>query len=209
MNSCAKPRTHTKKLPDNCRPGRKSFKNLREVVQDYIVNWRSREDAELEYFSSPPNLRAAIRIAALAVDERGKRHNHQRRIPGETLEHFRRALSRRRKALRSCKTFPELMQISERVANEFWENSKLTVYDTTLRIGAHLGIWPDRIYLHAGARDGAKALGFGASIHFLMRNQIPKEFRKLKPYEIEHCLCIYKDDLKRLKLRARFPETSQ
>jgi hypothetical protein len=191
-----------KKLAGNCRPSSKSFKNIRGIVQDYIVNWRRCEDAELEYFSSPPNLRAAIRIAALAISEDKKRHPHQRRIPGETLEHFRRALLRRRNELHSCKTFPQLMQISERAAAPLWKNSKLTVYDTTLRIGAHLGIRPDRVYLHAGATKGARALGFGGSVPSLKRSQLPKEFHRLKPYEIEHCLCIYKGHLKRLRLRG-------
>jgi hypothetical protein len=191
-----------KKLAADCRPSRKRFTSLEEVVREYIAVWRDDEDSELEYFSSPPNLRAAIRIAALAIIDGGKRHPHQRRIPGETLEHFRRVLSRNRKALRACKTFPELMQVSERIAKGFWKNSKLTVYDTTLRIGAHLGIRPDRVYLHAGARKGAMALGFQGSLPFVMRQQLPKEFRKLKPYEIEHCLCIYKGQLKRLKLRG-------
>jgi len=202
MNSCTKPQTYRKKPPGKCRPGRKSFTNLREVVQDYIANCRSDEDAESEYFSSPPNLRAAIRIGALAINEDKKRHPHQRRIPGHMLEHFRRSLLRRCKALRSCKTFPELMQVSGKVAARYWNNPELTVYDTTLRIGAHLGITPDRVYLHAGARKGAKALGFKGSLPFLTRSWLPKEFRKLKPYEIEHCLCIYKNHLKRLRLRG-------
>jgi hypothetical protein len=202
MNSCAKPKTFRNERGGRCRPSKKSFTSLSEIVRDYIANCRRDEDAELEYFSSPPKLRAAIRIAALAINEDGKRHPHQRRIPGDTLEHFRRALTRKRKALRSSKTFSELMQISEKVAEGFWKNSKLTVYDTTLRIGAYLGIQPDRIYLHAGARKGAMALGFKGSLLFLKRSQLPKEFRKLKPYELEHCLCIYKNHLKRSKLKG-------
>jgi hypothetical protein len=202
MNSCAKPKTFRNERVGRCRPSKKSFTSLSEIVRDYIANCRRDEDAELEYFSSPPKLRAAIRIAALAINEDGKRHPHQRRIPGDTLEHFRRALTRKLKALRSSKTFPELMQISEKVADGFWKNSKLTVYDTTLRIGAHLGIKPDRVYLHTGAREGANALGFKGSLPFLMRRELPKEFRKLKPYEIEHCLCIYKKQLKPLRIRG-------
>ena len=64
------------------------------------------------------------------------------------------------KQLRACKSFLELMQISEKVGEGFWAHPGLTVYDTALRIGAHLDIMPDRIYLHAGVKEGAKALGF-------------------------------------------------
>lgn len=140
----------------------------------------------------------AIRIAALAVNSRGKRHSHQRRIPFEMLEHFRRGLLRRRRLLRSCKTFPELMKISENVAAGIWKQSELTVYDTTHRIGAYLGIQPDRVYLHTGTRTGARALGIKGGIPYVLPAQLPKAFRKLKPYEIEDCLCIYKNDIKLL-----------
>ena len=35
---------------------------------------------------------------------------------------------------------------------------ELSIYDTAVRIGAHLRIEPDKVYLHAGAREGIKAL---------------------------------------------------
>jgi hypothetical protein len=170
-------------------------------VQDYIDTRRDNAKEELSYFSGQPNLPSAIRVAALAINEEGKRHSHQRRIPAGTLEHFRRELSRKREALCSCKTFGELMQISEKVAAGLWKNAKLTVYDTTHRIGTYLGVEPDRVYLHAGTMEGAKALGFKGHRSFLMRRQLPKEFQRLKPYEIEDCLCIYKDELKIIRLR--------
>lgn len=168
-------------------------------MQDYVNNCSREAKEELGYFSDQPNLVRAIRAAAEATID-GKRHPHQRRIPGKTLKYFGRALSRRRKALRACKAFPELMKISHKVAQGFWSHSKLTVYDTTLRIGAHLSIMPDRIYLHAGVKEGAKALGLSGSPGFLMRSQLPKEFQELDCWEIEHCLCLYKKQLKLVRL---------
>ncbi len=168
-------------------------------MQDYIDNHREDAKEELKYFADQPNLRTAIRVAALAIDEEGKRHKHQRRIPGVMLEHFRRGLSRRRELLRSRKAFPELMEITEKVAAGIWKNSKLTVYDTTHRIGAYLDVEPDRVYLHAGANEGGKALGFMGSLRFILPSELPKAFRRLKPYEIEDCLCRYKDALRLLR----------
>ena len=46
------------------------------------------------------------------------------------------------------------------VAADFHGIGSLTVYDTATRIGAFLKLEPDRVYLHAGTRDGARALGF-------------------------------------------------
>jgi hypothetical protein len=175
-------------------------------VQDYIEKHRRHAKKGLEHFSNQPDLCAAIRVAALAINRKGKRHGHQRRIPGEMLEHFRQGLSRRRESLRSCKTFPGLMEITEKVAEAIWKNSGLTVYDTTHRIGAYLGVPPDRVYLHTGTREGAKALGFKGSLPFLLPSELPKVFRELKPYEIEDCLCIYKDDLKFLRQRHKLTE---
>ncbi|MFZ0885038.1 MAG: hypothetical protein WAN14_16675 [Candidatus Acidiferrales bacterium] len=168
-------------------------------MQDYSDNCSREDKEELGYFSGQRNLRTAIHVAAQATID-GKRHPHQRRIHGNMLKAFGHALSRKSKELHACKSFPELMNISEKVAKGFWKHSKLTVYDTTLRIGAYRGIMPDRIYLHAGVKDGAKALGFSGSPGFLMRNQLPKEFQELEPWEIEHCLCLYKKQLKRLRL---------
>ena len=199
MYSCAP--TNAKTRLGNCRPSRKTFQNLKEIVQDYINNCSREAKEELGYFGGQRNLPTAIRVAAQSTVD-CKRHPHQRRIHGDTLKAFGRALSHKSKALRACKSFPELMNISHKVSKGFWKHSKLTVYDTTLRIGAHLGIMPDRVYLHAGVKEGAKALGLRGSHGFLMRSQLPKEFQKLKPWEIEHCLCLYKKQLKRLRFRT-------
>jgi hypothetical protein len=37
----------------------------------------------------------------------------------------------------------------------------LTASDTALRIGGFLKLQPDRVYLHAGTKDGAKLFGLG------------------------------------------------
>ena len=181
--------------PSEHRPRRKAYSSSEDIVQDYIDNHRSDARMELKHFSGQPNLRAAIRMGALAINEKGKRHAHQWRIPGAMLEDFWRGLTRRRESLRSCRTFTEIMEITERVAAGIWKSSKLTVYDTAHRIGAYLGISPDRVYLHAGTKEGAKALGFGGNVPFILRAQLPKPFRRLRPYEIEDCLCRYKHDL--------------
>ena len=201
MYSCAKPPTNTKTRLGNCRPSKKTFHSLKEIVQDYLTDCSREAKEELAYFGGQRDLPTAIRVAAQATVN-GKRHPHQRRIPGDTLKAFGHALSRKSKQLRACKSFLELMQISEKVSKGFWDHSGLTVYDTTLRIGAHLGILPARIYLHAGVKEGAKALGFSGKPGSLMRSQLPKEFQELEPWEIEHCLCLYKKQLKRLRLRT-------
>ena len=69
------------------------------------------------------------------------------------------------------------------------------VYDTALRIGAKLGLEPEVVYLHRGARSGMKALGLGAGRLFVEVYELPHELRSLRPHEIEDCVCIYKTKL--------------
>jgi hypothetical protein len=69
---------------------------------------------------------------------------------------------------------------------------ELTVYDTALRIGAKLGLPPERVYLHSGTRVGARALGLNWRTPHLELEDFPAELRTLKPHEIEDCLCIFK-----------------
>jgi hypothetical protein len=75
----------------------------------------------------------------------------------------------------------------------------LAVYDIAHRMGAYLGQEPDAVYLHAGTRKGAAALGLKGEMVELA--EIPSAFHKLPPAEIEDCLCIYKDVLRGRGLR--------
>jgi len=182
-----------------CRSETKSFQNLRQIVQDYIDNHRHRAKKEMKWFGGQRDLATAIRVATLAINCHGKRHSHQRRIPRSMLEHFRTGLWRRRRVIHSCRNFPKLMQTCEAAAATIWKHSELTVYDTAHRIGAYLAVKPDRVYLHTGARDGARALGVKSRLESILRRDLPREFQRLEPDEVEDCLCIYKDQLRLLR----------
>jgi hypothetical protein len=72
------------------------------------------------------------------------------------------------------------------------------VYDTATSIGVHLGLNPDRIYLHSGTADGAKAILRIRRRKTLNRSELPSAFMRLRCCEVEDCLCIYKRDLARI-----------
>ena len=78
---------------------------------------------------------------------------------------------------------------------------EVMVYDTAHRIGSYLGLEPEYVYLHAGTRVGAVALGFDRSAGWIEIADLPAAFRRLKPSEIEDCLCIYKKDIQRIQSR--------
>ena len=84
---------------------------------------------------------------------------------------------------------------------------ELTVYDTATMIGAPNGVYPQKVYLHAGAAIGAKALGVkGAEVDKGAFVALCPAFDKLTPMQIEDFLCIYKSHLqgnpKELKYRC-------
>ena len=71
---------------------------------------------------------------------------------------------------------------------------QLCVYDTALRLGCWLRRLPERVYLHAGTRKGARALVHAASGPCIDVAELPPELRPLRPDEVEDFLCIYKDE---------------
>jgi hypothetical protein len=100
-------------------------------------------------------------------------------------------------ALQAAKTFEELHRVILDKIADIHGMGELTVYDTAVRIGAKLSLEPAVVFLHAGTRIGAKALGLDASKKFIARKIFPPEFGPLSPAEIEDVLCIYKDRLRR------------
>jgi len=202
MHRCATPKRRPVKAPSICLPRLRHFRSYDSIVRHYMDRYREYSRKELDYFRRMPNLREAIRAAALARDRCGHKHPHQWRIPRATLKVWDRELSRKAAALRACKEFHGLMEHAERIAKGIWGIGELTVYDTIHRIGAYLGKSPAKVYMHAGTRTGAKALGFGGNRRLISPRDLPRAFRRLEPYELEDCLCIYKHDFMRIPKRS-------
>ncbi len=72
---------------------------------------------------------------------------------------------------------------------------ELYIYDVSLRIGSKLGLFPRKAFLHAGTRQGAKALGLNSQLPWLEMDSLPEWLRELQPYQVEDFLCCYKDRL--------------
>jgi hypothetical protein len=56
------------------------------IVRDYIRKIRPCPQVEIDWFARQPTLRAAITNAAMAINSRGKRYSHQRRLKRIALE---------------------------------------------------------------------------------------------------------------------------
>lgn len=170
--------------------------SLVPIISDYIRCWRGPARAERLSFAREPTLEATISRAAICELSNGKRHPHQYRIPKDSLTKAKRRLLRQKEKIRNCASFEELYDLVNSRIKNIWMIGELAVYDIASRIGAYLHLEPEQVYLHRGTRDGARALGFHGPLAKLTINDLPREFGRLKPGEIEDCLCIYKERLK-------------
>lgn len=167
---------------------------LDEIVSDNIREYREGARDQLRVFERERSTSSAIRRAALCEWENGKRHPHQRRIPGALLDLVEAGLRGIGRKLARATSFAALHQPIELEIGSLKGIGALTVYDIAHRIGAHLGLAPERVFLHAGTRVGARVFGIiGDSFDPKI---LPKSFLRLTPSEIEDCFCIYKDELR-------------
>ena len=163
-----------------------------EAVADYITHHRPDLASELDCYRGVSTLAEAIRRAARARTASGGKHPHQQRIPPATLCAFGERLARDEQVLRAAQDFDELHRAVGEVGYPMPGIGELAVYDTALRIGAHLGLKPTRVYLHAGTRDGAVAVGIDARHEAVALRELPAAFARLDPHEVEDCLCVFK-----------------
>lgn len=176
-----------------CTPQGRELSTLRDIVDAYIRDKRDGAARELRFHAIQRSLADAVSVAALCKSPSGKRHSHQCRIPFASLDEARRRLLAA--DLRGAATFEELHDFVTATVRGIWMVAELTIYDIAHRIGAHLGLAPERVYLHRGTRDGARALGLGRGRATLALRELPREFHRLNPAEAEDCLCIYKEQL--------------
>lgn len=146
-------------------------------MDDYIQNHREDASRVLRFYAIQRNLADAVDKAAFALLPGGKRHSHQYRIPTDVLAQVQ---TRLRKAnLRNCQTFDELHGSVAAAIGSISGVGELMIYDTAHRIGAFLKLEPEFVYLHAGTRVGAAALGFPRSREKLEMHELPTEFMQL------------------------------
>lgn len=183
-----------KRKPRNCstRDRRARFRSLNAIIAHYLANYSDNADRELRFYSRQCTLDDALEHAALARLPSGKRAHHQRRLSSSTLDAAWSAL--KKCDITAFTHFHDLFYLIDETVRPIDGIGELYVYDTALRIGAFLGLAPDRVYLHAGVRVGARALGFSCG-DYILCSDLPREFSVLQPHQIEDCLCIYKREL--------------
>jgi hypothetical protein len=166
-----------------------------EILHHYDGIHRHRAEDELHWFIQARSLAEVISRAALAIDSRGKRFAHQRRIPSSALREARAALLREQSKIQACRDFDELLTTITHTLDDVFGLCELFCYDTAFRIGGYLRLYPEKVYLHSGTREGARALGLRVGLRKAIDvAELPDELGGLPPHEIEDILCIYKAD---------------
>lgn len=191
----AKPADFCRSTSTDRMSARKSVRSFADIVRVYKEFFRPSEIDENSFLRNL-DFDAALRAIAMCELEDGKRMAHQYRLKASVL---RTAHSKLRKAsLQSCSSFDELFRTVEETIGGLSGIGPLTVYDISFRLGVHLDLHPEKIYLHAGTRRGARVLGLGAGADSIDVKDVPVALRRLTAAEIEDCLCIFKDELKQI-----------
>ena len=168
---------------------------LTAIVRAYTARYRSGTRDELGGFRDERSLASAIKRAGMAQRRDLKRYSHQRRLRKAVLKAATAELHRAK--VGNATDFDDLHDRVEGAIGSLVGIGELMIYDTSLRLGAHLGLLPRRVYLHRGTRRGARALGLDWRAKSVAVRDCPRELGVLQAHEIEDCLCIFKDKLKR------------
>lgn len=164
------------------------------LIRHYDRYHRRRIEDEERWFRSQPTSGDAISWAALARGQGGKKLDHQWRLKNSDLVQAEAALLDVEKDIVNSKTFDELYGVVWKAVRHIWKNPELYCYDTAQRIGAKLGLKPDKVYLHRGTRIGARRLGLNTGGATIEISALPDGLRGLDASALEDILCIYKDE---------------
>lgn len=181
--------------------GSESLLTLEQIIASYLKNDAPRSQEELAYFAHPSqSLDQAIGRAGRSALENGKIYPHQQRIGHQKCALIARELLPHAASLSGCSDFTTLYERVATALGSVFQRPGLTVYDIAHRIGHYLRIEPDRVYLHRGVREGARALipNLPNRQRTLHVTELPAPLRKLTAAQCEDLLCIYKSDLKRV-----------
>ena len=170
-------------------------KNIK-TLDGLVVDFRERlgpegplEAGYMDWMRESKTWREAVFRAVRSTKPDGKMHNHQSRVPMVILLEYGKVLLRSR--ARYCRSFHQLLRVCERSAIK--GIGPVTAYDVATRLAAYLRLEPDRVYLHAGVKEGAEALGVKTrGKEFIFVEELPEPLHDLTADEAEDFICVYR-----------------
>lgn len=179
---------------------------LEDLVNEYIENMNCDNSLESQIdFYKKLELSKAIEYACnkgeYNVNGKLYKNRHFDRRKKMSLIALREGLFRRMNAIEVSINFDEVYNIILEEGKNIKDIGVLTIYDIAVRIGASNNIFPNKLYLQAGAAIGAHKLGIIANIKNLVidveaANVKYSILKKLNTYQVENFLCVYKDKFK-------------
>lgn len=182
---------------------------IKTCINNYYARFKVRFDNYLAYYKTL-NLEDAIECASIGKYklDGGSEFTwfHQQVFIQHNGEQPLIQLAKKLQSLRDkisiLKDFDALFQLMKEISSNIDGIGSLSIYDTALRLGSHLNMTPDFIYIHAGTKTGFKALIDEKCdkeyIEKKIFRTIPNLF-ELEPMYLEDILCIYKKTFKKLK----------
>jgi len=174
-------------------------KTIDRIVADYLRGEVARA-LESAWWAAEGLAFATVVERAARAEIRGVRHPHQRRLQARSLERGHAALKAIQTRLERAADFHELWSTVGAAYRPIHGLGELAIYDTAERLRHRLKLESAHvIYLHSGARIGARRLAGGRlereCAWGIQRVDVPAGLRNLSTHQIEDILCIYKDDL--------------
>jgi hypothetical protein len=136
----------------------KIFRLLMEVVEEHD-NELARE--EIDRFRNMPSLKEAIKTAAESRKEDGLPYGHQQKNLNfwpDAVQTATKILVAALAKFQACSDFDEIHELVKELLSDVKFIGPMYHYDVAVRIGAFLDHMPKKVYLHAGALEGAKRL---------------------------------------------------
>ena len=182
--------------PGRCKPSASvAHDSLAALVRLFVRHNRREAANEMSFFRTMPSFELALHHAAYAIDQRNKRFGHQCRITRAALEKSAALIGAASAKLKTCASFEQLHELLKNEVGSVAGIGELYLYDTALRLGAFLDLSPNNVYMHAGTRVGARALGLDVSRDAIPFKEFPPVLQSLSASELEDFLCIYKTRL--------------
>lgn len=166
------------------------------IVKKYRIIRRDNTDTQFLHCIAQDNLADAIAVAARSIDANDRIHGHQHRIGRKKLNAFAASLSSGLHQIQVATTFQEIYDIVKAYRTD--KIGELAIYDTSHRIGAFRGIYPDEVYLHSGTLIGArKIFGTLKGRKTLKLSDFSPTIQQehLTAQEMEDVLCIFKNSM--------------
>jgi hypothetical protein len=177
---------------------------LADTLREYDAG---RQDDEIDRFRNMRGgLATVIRAAAESRDEDGLPYPHQAKnwsFWPDSIPQAMAILPKAEARFQACEDFNAILELVTELVADIPGLRTLYCYDVAFRIGAFLGHFPERVFLHAGTREGAKRLGLPWRRGYLQVSELPEALRQRQPWEVENILCHHAKRCRRQDRQAK------